>query len=268
MSIINVTVDNFNFRLHVFENETLSNQLREKGYHGYNDIDILKLLIKPNSTVLDIGANIGWYTVIVSHLVGNNGKIYAVEADQENINILEKNLLLNNINNVKTHRYAAADYDGVINFYKNPENYGDHSISSCTYIRCFVVDENYSSPIQVPCIRLDTLLTFEEFSNVSLIKMDIQGGECRALAGLEKHLKQYRPPILVEYSPAHIYHADSSPFELFAFIDKNGYLPYRIIPQGLEPVKIQPMPIAELFKMTEKSFNDFGGWIDLLLMPS
>ena len=268
MPIIDINFDNFSFQLEVFDKETLSDQLKERGYHGYNDLDIFKNLIKPNSTVLDIGANIGWYTVIAAQLVGPRGQIHAFEPDPTNVNMLKKNMSLNNICNVKIHAVAVLDRDGMIDFYQNPENYGDHSISPWTYQRCFVVDQNYSNPTSIPCARIDNLLSCQEFQNVSFIKMDIQGSECRALAGLEKYLHQHRPPILLEYSPAHIYHAKSSPFEIFAFIDKNQYLPYEVIPQDQYPARVQPIAVADLFKKTQLTHDDFGNWTDLLLMPT
>lgn len=267
MPILDINIDDLSFRMEVFENETLSNQLVTKGYHVQNDVNLLRQFLKEGSSFLDLGANIGWYSLLASKLVGPTGQVRAFEPDDRNADLLKNSALLNGMSNIYTSVCAITDQDGAVDFYINPENYGDHSIATSTYQRCFNVDESYSKPHYVPSHTIDSLIDADEFSKVGLIKIDVQGCECKALAGMSKSLHYHRPPILLEYSPAHIYAAKSSPFEIFAFIENNRYVPLRVVPNGADPVNLQEISIVDLFDETLKNHNTFVG-IDLLLLPA
>lgn len=267
MPIIDINIEGLAFKLEVFDNETLSNQLAQKGYHTQNDVGLLREFLKEGSTFIDLGANIGWYSLIGSQLVGPSGHVYAVEPDAGNVALLQRNQILNGLSNIVINQCAVSDQDGIVNFYNNPENYGDHSVASSTYQRCFDIDEKFAQPDQVACRTIDSLISADEFKKVDLIKIDIQGCECKALSGMKQSLQHHRPPILVEYSPAHIYAAQSSPFELFAFIQNNKYFPLRIIPNGPNPVQVQQLSIVDLFEETLKNHNTYVG-VDLMLIPS
>lgn len=266
MPVIDINIEDLSFKMEVFDNETLSNQLVERGYHTQNDVALLREFLKEGSTFLDLGANIGWYSLIASQLVGPTGRVHAYEPDANNTTLLQRNQTLNGISNIVIDQCAISDRDGVVNFYNNPENFGDHSVATSTYQRCFNIDEKFAGAGQVSCRTIDSVIDIEQFKNVGLVKIDIQGCECRALAGMKQSLLYHRPPILIEYSPAHIYAAQSSPFELFVFIENNNYFPMRVVPNGRDPVQLQPISIIELFEETVKNHNTFAG-VDLLLIP-
>lgn len=263
---IQLTIQDINFELFVYENETLSNQLTEKGFHSQNDIDIIKKFCKEGDTVLDLGANIGWYSIIAAMLVKNAGKVIAFEADSKNAKMLQSNIDLNMLNNIQVVQKAVLDYDGHVEFYHNPENYGDHSIAQNTFKRCFNIDPTFSVGQKIESICLDNFLTKEEFSKVSFIKMDIQGSEVKALKGMSTLLQSSRPVILLEYAPAHLYDAKSSAFEIFAFIENYNYRPYKITANGKDPCTLDNYRIDEMFVDTFKFKQTYTG-IDLLLEP-
>lgn len=255
--------------MNIFEGETLSEQLSQKGYHVQNDINLLRQFLTEGSSFLDLGANIGWYTIIGSMLVGPTGFVHAFEPDDRNMNMLKSNIDINKLTNVYTYKCAVLDEDKTINFYSNPENYGDHSIASSTYQRCFQVNQDFANPHVIHGRSVDSIFQdeIEEFTNVGLIKIDIQGCEGPALRGMKRMLHYHRPPILLEYSPAHIYAADSSPFEIFAFIENHKYTPFVVLPREKNPVELHPLTITSLFEETAKHHNTFVG-MDLLLLPN
>jgi hypothetical protein len=252
-----------NFKFKVFKNETLSNIVRSTGTHITKDIDLYKEFIKEGSYFIDAGANIGWFTLIGSSLVGETGKVFAIEPEPGNLSLLNENIELNNINNVTVKDIALSNEDGYIMFYTNPENFGDHSVSPNTWKRCFKPNKSLSQEIEVKSSTLDSLFTDEEFSKVSFIKLDIQGSEPRVLQS--KHLKKYRPNITLEYSPDHIYEAGGSPFEIFSFIDNNKYKIYELVTTEASVSRI-PIFLPELFQRTQSSLGTYTG-IDLLLVP-
>ncbi|MNT09228.1 hypothetical protein D3C72_1440030 [compost metagenome] len=117
-------------------------------------------------------------------------------------------------------------------------------------------------------MSLDEYLSPEEFQSLQFIKIDIQGCEPQMLAGMKNHLQYHRPPILIEYSPSHIYRCGNSPFEIFAFIEKYKYIPYRVHDEkGSLPSDIlEPLSVPQLFNYTGDLKNvEYG--IDLLLVP-
>src|SRR5690349_13366164 len=92
------------------------------------EIDIFRLNIKPGMNVVDIGANIGYYTVIASNRVGINGKVFSYEPEPANLRFLRKNVTQDNINNVIIENHAISDKSGSQTFYLTKENKGTHSL--------------------------------------------------------------------------------------------------------------------------------------------
>lgn len=242
----------------LWENETLSNIIRDNGYYSKHDINILSTYLKNGGYFIDVGANIGWYTIIASKLIGDNGKVITFEPEPNNCRILNKNIHNNGCDNININTLGLGDESGIVPFYLNPENFGDHSISSTTHLRCF----NPKDPkeIKVSMIRLDTYLDIDEFKKVGLIKLDVQGSEAKALRGMARLLEKYKPPILMEYSPAHLYSAGSSPFEIFAIIDIYNYKINLINLDG----SLSLINFTDLDKITGDHFDTFTG-VDLLL---
>jgi FkbM family methyltransferase len=246
---------NFSMKVHG-ENELVSSILREKGSYSNKDLLILKEHLKPGSTFLDIGANIGWYSLFASSLVGAKGRVIAFEPDPENAGLLRENLKLNHIENTEVLEMALSESDGFLSLIKSADNFGDH----------YVTNEP-SSAVQVQSKRLDSILSPGQFEKVGLIKMDTQGSEPGILRGMEPLLKEHRPHILIEFSPSHLYRIGNSPFEIFAFIEKFHYRPYRVHDHGLDGKVLTPVGIEELLNLTFQLKNvDYG--VDLLLVPN
>jgi FkbM family methyltransferase len=262
---IKINLKKYHFSLNIFQNETLSNQLREKGHHGSNVLDIFEKYIKRESHVLDLGANIGYYSILAALVTGPNGKVFAFEPEKNNADLLLKNSKENNLQNIQLCNYVVSDKDGSIDFYINPENFGDHSVAKNTYKRCYNIQNEFRVPIKLNSIKLDNFFSIEEFRKIDLIKMDIQGSESKAIKGMESLLQEHRPVILMEYSPAHIYSAGSSPFEIFAFIENYSYIPYKIIDKGQNPCEVIPYSIMDMLNDTFANKETFQG-IDILLV--
>lgn len=145
---------------------------------------------KKSKVVYDLGAHIGYYTLIASKSVIENGKVYAFEPFPENINYLRKHVDLNNIDNVNIFEYAVSDKTGKTLF-TNCENNAANSIckSSPMY--------QYDKFIEVLTIKLDDLILKREIYPPQLIKIDVEGAEYDVLKGSLKLLKEYHPTIFL-----------------------------------------------------------------------
>jgi len=156
-----------------------------------NETNFLKNLIKKGDVVLDIGANIGYYTLLFAQLVGNTGKVYAFEPDPRNYQLIEKNIEINNFTNVVLVKKAVCAKSGNTTLYLMES--GAHNTLKKDHPD--TIDE-----IDVDLISLDdyfkTLPIIPDF-----IKMDIEGNELNALTGMRHILQSYKTKIMIEWGP-------------------------------------------------------------------
>lgn len=167
------------------------------------EIALLKQYIRPGDTVLDIGANIGFYTRILSELAGETGKVYAFEPDTTNFRYLHRNA--GNLQNVSLYNQAVSDHTGSITLYKSTMLNVDH--------RTYAPDA-FSEKYEIPCVCPDELL---DGKPVHFIKIDIQGYEYFAFRGMRRILETNRDlRILSEFFP---YGIKKSGVSLAVFLD-------------------------------------------------
>lgn len=161
--------------------DALSNQ----GFERY-ELTLFQALLRPGDVVLDLGANIGYYTTIAAAGVGPTGQVYAFEPDRENLVILTENLRYNGHTNVTVVPCGVGAEPGQLQLYVCEENRGDH--------RLYPVAAESRKSYTVETIALDTfwpeLPPRSTPPRPTLIKMDIQGFEYFALQGMRRYLQQ------------------------------------------------------------------------------
>lgn len=208
--------------------------------------DLAKKIIKPGMIIIDIGAHIGYYTRIFSKLVGKKGVVYAFEPEEENFNLLKKNV--KNLKNVKIIKKALSDREGFIDFYVSQNNTGLHSV---------LPSDLRKNKISMPAQTLDSFVENEKIQKVDLIKMDIEGGEPFALAGAKNLLRQPSLMIIMEFTPSNFNVSHVSPVDFLQNLSGLGFCIYRIKNQGeLEQVQLKNLNIKELVAEKE-SINLF-----------
>lgn len=152
------------------------------------EIALMQKHIKKGDVILDIGANIGFYTQILSGLVGAAGKVYAFEPDETNYNYLIKNV--GHLKNVVFYNKAVSDKPGKITLYHSDLLNVDHK----TY-----QTENYISTTEIDCIAIDDIISENK---VDFIKIDIQGYEYFAFKGMQQILEKNKSvKVLTEFYP-------------------------------------------------------------------
>lgn len=157
--------------------------------------------IQQGMTVLDMGANLGYYTVMFAHLVGPSGKVIAFEPDPQSGVVLKKNILANEFHNVSFVEKALSDHTGFIKLYVSIENRGDNRIYDT---------KDGRESIEVEMVSLDDYLPKD--TKIDLIKMDVQGAESLILSGMEKTIKRSSPLIIfTEFWPKAIIETGKSP---------------------------------------------------------
>jgi FkbM family methyltransferase len=151
--------------------------------------------VTPGMKVLDIGAQSGFYSLLLSRLIGPEGVVFAFEPLPANYRILEENVSLNNISNIVVIREAASDQSGEISF-EFP--HGDPSLVAGP-----ILEGDNLGTFQVPSMSLDAFAR-QTGHHVQFIKMDVEGAETAVLRGAIQTLRTFHPPMIVEL------HYDSS----------------------------------------------------------
>ncbi len=180
--------------------------------------------LREGDTVVDVGANVGYYTLIAASLVGPEGRVYAFEPDPRSFSLLERNVRLNGFSNVVLERKAVADQAGTLRLYLAPENKGDH--------RIYAPSDEQRDWIEVEAITLDDYFG-ERAAEVDLVKIDTQGAELSILRGMSRILESSERLVLaMEYWPHGLRDFGEEPGELldlltaqdFRFFDLAGFL--------------------------------------------
>jgi len=150
-------------------------------------------IIRPGMMVYDVGANIGYISLMAARLAAENGKVFSFEALPANITRLNQNVALNTMQKqVRVVHAAVVDKVGEVTFLTHASGAMGKAFGSAGR------DEHYSQTIKVQGITLDDFVFTQENPPPAVIKMDIEGGEGMALAGMLRLLKVAKPVLLIE----------------------------------------------------------------------
>jgi FkbM family methyltransferase len=144
--------------------------------------------------VLDIGAQSGFYSLLLSRLVGPDGMVFAFEPLPANFRVLEENLSLNSIQNVMIRREAVSDFSGNISF--------EFPREEVSLIAGPLLESDNLGAFQVPAISLDDFVR-QTGQPIQFIKMDVEGAETAVLRGAVQTLKAFHPAMVVELHHDH-----------------------------------------------------------------
>lgn len=155
----------------------------------------------PGDNIIDVGSNIGYFSLDSLSRVGTNGKIYAFEPIDYMCSIIESSLEFNGRDRVEIIKKALGDSDCQISLNFSEHNFGGASAT---------ID---GSPYSMSQVKLDTFVTENNLAKVSLIKMDIEGMEPKALLGAAETIKKFKPKLAIC-----TYHDKKHPEEIEAII--------------------------------------------------
>ena len=169
-------------------------------------------IIKPGMVVYDVGANIGYISLMAARLVENQGKVFSFEALPANIVRLNQNVDLNAMQErVQVVHAAVVDKTDEVSFLAHASGTMGKALGSAGR------DEHYTQTIRVQGIALDDFVYINGNPEPVVIKMDIEGGEGMALAGMPRLLKEARPVLLIEL------HGEEAARQVWGCLKANGY---------------------------------------------
>lgn len=201
------------------------------GYYELGLTELISCTLRPGDTFIDVGAHIGYYTVLASGLVGPDGEVHSFEPVPDIFSRLETNAALNNLENARLNQTAVSDRDGDL------EIYLPRAINTGT--GSFVKQPNSSDESRVcRSVSLDSYVQSNGIGDIRLIKMDVEGAEVLALGGMHGVLEAVDPPnVICEAVPLLLEAAGSSVQELVSLMEEKGFHASRITDRG--PVALQ-----------------------------
>jgi len=204
---------------------------REIYYFGTYEREVtavIKHIAKPGQKWLDVGANIGYYTILLSGLVGPDGEVHAFEPNPVMMNHLERSLLHNQACNVFLNRSAVSNVSGAEVILYVPVSSDSQSGQASLVVHKNIAE---TQEVLVPTITLDDYLA-KTSCRIDFMKIDIEGLEILAFQGMKKTFAR-QPPRMIFAEVSHLPDCLATPSELISLLIQAGYCPYRIRKQGI-----------------------------------
>lgn len=186
-------------------------------FHVWEDLETRWLLktLRPGDTFIDVGANIGYYTVVASQVVGETGHVYAFEPDPTSFAILERNVRENGLTNVTLEQKALSNEPGSLRLYLAHENKGDH--------RLFDEADAPREFVDVEAVRLDDYLEGRP-QKIDFIKIDTQGAEGIIIGGMLETIRNNpNLAMVVEYTPTKLRSVGTDPGEFLELLQDQDW---------------------------------------------
>jgi FkbM family methyltransferase len=180
-----------------------------QGSFEAREVEILRSHTSESGVFIDVGANIGYFTLLASRWVGSAGRVYAFEPVRQTYTLLRRNLVLNNCVNVATFQVACAAEPGELSIvteqdsgkaYLSPDGQGQEQVAVTT-VDCFATEQ-----------RLDRL---------DMVKIDVEGADFEVVKGARQTIKRFRPVIWLE--TLFLSRFGAAPSDVVEYLEPLGY---------------------------------------------
>jgi FkbM family methyltransferase len=164
---------------------------------GTNELPVqhaLAALLSPGDTCFDVGANVGFFTLIAARLVGRRGRVVAFEPGPDNLQVLRQNLAANAATQVTVSASAVSNTDGSGRL-RLADYSGGHSLAPPQATEA-------SGVIAVDTVTLDAFVRDHDIGAPDVVKIDVEGAEPAVLEGMATLLDEHRPVLVVEIDAA------------------------------------------------------------------
>ncbi|MFF0505606.1 FkbM family methyltransferase [Streptomyces fimicarius] len=218
-----VTKSTFGARFHVDSHDLIQRYIYTFGIWEPPLTKWLQRTLRPGDTFVDVGANVGYYSLLASGLVGNVGAVVAIEAFPDFQEALTANIALNPASNVRVVNEAVSDRVETLHFtLASSANMGANSVVP--------YEGESESEADVPARPLPAILTPSELAAARVIKVDVEGAEGAVVRGLVPALSQLRPDaeLAIEVTPQRLAKLGDTADHLLRALAEHGFQPYRL----------------------------------------
>ncbi len=243
--------------------DSISREACLTGQYEPQETTLLRALLKPGMTVVDVGANWGYHTLLAAHLVGRGGRVISVEPDPRLFGTLSLNIARNGLGHVSARQIAAADAPGRLRLLGYDPSDGNYGVSQLA-----VDDGGGDDAFLVEARDLDGLLADMDVPHVDVMKMDVEGAEALALPGLERMLKTGGiRRLLLELHPAALAARGTRPETVLAGLTAHRYRVWSLDHSREMSRRVAYGRVATLDELLKPADADAinGSWPHLLL---
>jgi FkbM family methyltransferase len=173
--------------------------------------------LSEGSVFIDMGAHVGYYSLLASRRVGQSGRVVTIEANPVTATRLRRNLELSRVSNVTVYELACADEEREFTFFAaNAINPGQSSLSGDNA-------GHARTGVTVSGSSLDRIVAPLRLGRVDVVKMDVEGAELKALVGMRQVLQTYRPKLVMELKDELLRGMGASIGQVEEFLTQQGY---------------------------------------------
>lgn len=234
----------FGKRLYLDDGDSLN--LSIHGEHESGTTALLKSLVRDGDTALDIGAHIGYFTLLLAGLAGESGRVFAFEAHPDNAALLRRTTTESGYSNVVIENKAVTSRTGPLYLIPDREGTVDH--------RTMDVIEG-PEQIGIEGVALDDY--FDATTKVDVIKMDIQGAEGHALLGMERLVaRQDRLTLITEFEPWGLDESGTGARRYLEMLHDFGFTIYDLQSRDGEHVAVDPDTLCGKYPPIRDAFTN------------
>jgi FkbM family methyltransferase len=211
--------------------------IRDHGEYEPHVTAELMSCLRPDDVFVDVGASLGYYTVLAGRLVGPTGRIVACEPGPQNQTVLSTNVWANRLDNVEVYQVAVSDQSGFV-LYSPATSNGS----------IFPFEGDVGSLTVFALVQTRPLdIVLKGFERVNVIKVDVEGAEGLVFRGAALTLKKYRPVLFFEFSPpalSSVSRMDAR--EVLGFLELLGYSFRLLDPAASSNVRLSPEDLLSI----------------------
>ena len=251
-----VALDDFDLYVHEYDWDIGENIIQTKQYEPHVTA-FLKGHLQKGMTFIDVGANIGYFTLLAATQLGGSGRTIAVECNPKNCELIYMSLHRNKLDNVLVYPFALSDTQKLMNLTSGFSNGVVNELA-----------ENDEEAVIVPAVTLDFLLQNEP--RIDIIKMDIEGSEAKAWQGMQQVIKKHHPIILMEFFPTLLEkNSGTKADEFLKSIFASGYIATVLQPaqNGLLQAPSALEVMEALRRQSEALGDESAAYLDLAFFP-
>lgn len=205
-------------------------------------VKLLKELLQPDHVFFDIGANIGVITLIAANRL-QEGCVHAFEPSDHHLKKLNRNIEVNNFQNVTVNPFGLSDEHAVNELYLPHEKEDEiRNTGRATVNEIQDEDENFKKE-EIETRRLDSYVQERDINRIDFVKIDVEGEELSVLEGGAETIREYQPKITMELNRNHLDRAGTCPQDVLDYWEDQQYSVYRIGYDG----EVVPVDDADAF---------------------
>lgn len=209
------TKDDFLFWLN--EKKYLDEKIISTGEFEPDSTQAVRTLVQPGDVVIDVGANIGYYTILLQHLTGSTGKVLAFEPTTHYRDILNLNILENGMDNCSVYPVGLSNktVDTTI------------AIGECSATLQWVFDQAPAKTETISLMPLDDFVTLHpEITRIDFIKVDLDGHEPAFLDGAWQTIERFKPVMLLEVAHEQYLDMGVTAWDFYEILKARGFFIY------------------------------------------